>query len=54
MSKEIISPATKIGKLLEDYPELEELLVGLVPKFAALKNPILRKTVAKITSLQQA
>lgn len=49
-----ITPKTKIGELLDNYPELEEVLLQLSSAFASLKNPILRKTVAKVASLQQA
>lgn len=49
-----ITPETKVGELLENYPELEEVLIALAPPFKNLKNPVLRKTVAKITSLRQA
>ena len=48
-----ILPSTKIAALLEQYPELEDLLIGLAPPFQKLKNPILRRTVAKVASLQQ-
>lgn len=56
MKKEnlIISPQTKVGELLDAYPELEKVLFELSPAFAKLKNPILRKTVARIATLQQA
>jgi hypothetical protein len=50
----IISPQTKVGELLDAYPELEKVLFELSPAFARLKNPILRKTVARIATLQQA
>lgn len=50
----IISPKTKVLELIETYPQLEEVLISYVPAFVKLRNPILRKTVAKITSLQQA
>jgi len=50
----IISPKTKVLQLIETYPELEEVLIDYVPAFKKLKNPILRKTVAKIATLQQA
>lgn len=53
-TKLIINPKTKVLKLIETYPELEEVLIGYVPAFQKLKNPILRNTVAKITTLQQA
>ena len=49
-----ITPETKVGALLDSYPQLEELLIKLAPPFAKLRNPILRKTVAKVTSLRQA
>jgi len=52
--KLIISPKTKVLQLIEAYPELEEVLINYVPAFRKLKNPILRKTVAKIATLQQA
>jgi hypothetical protein len=50
----IISPKTKVGELLEAFPELESVLLELSPAFAKLKNPLLRKTVARVASLQQA
>jgi hypothetical protein len=49
----IITPQTKILKVLEAYPELEDLLIAYVPAFKKLKNPVLRNTVAKVTNLQQ-
>ncbi|MDO5665458.1 MAG: DUF1858 domain-containing protein [Bacteroidia bacterium] len=49
-----ITPDTKVSELLKEFPQLEDLLKKFSPAFAALKNPILRKTVAKVTSLQQA
>ncbi len=54
MEKLIITPKTKIYDLLESYPELEDLLISMAPQFQKLKNPILRKTVTKITNLSQA
>lgn len=49
-----IEPSTKVAALLEQYPELEDVLVGLAPPFKKLKNPLLRKSVAKVASLRQA
>lgn len=49
-----ISPQTKVGELLDAFPALEEVLIEISPVFAKLKNPILRKTVAKVATLQQA
>jgi len=45
---------TKISDILDTYPELEKTLFELSPDFAKLKKPILRRTIAKITSVQQA
>jgi uncharacterized protein (DUF2249 family) len=53
-AKLIITPKTKILDLITDYPELEEVLFLMSPAFKQLKNPILRKTVARVTNLQQA
>jgi hypothetical protein len=54
MGKIIISPQTKVGELLEAYPELETVLIRLAPAFSALKNPILKRTVGRVASLSQA
>jgi uncharacterized protein (DUF2249 family) len=54
MEKLIITPKTKIYDLLEAYPELEEILIASAPEFKKLKNPVLRKTIARITSISQA
>lgn len=53
-SKLIITPKTKVLQLIEAYPQLEEVLIAYVPAFEKLKNPLLRKTVAKVATLQQA
>ena len=50
----MITPKTKVGELLEAYPALEEVLIEISPVFAKLKNPVLRKTVARVATLQQA
>lgn len=50
----VVSPETKVGDLLEAYPEAEDVLIELTPRFKALRNPVLRRTVAKVTSLEQA
>ncbi len=53
-NKLIITPKTKVSELLEAYPELEPVLIDIAPTFKKLKNPVLRKTIARVTSLQQA
>jgi hypothetical protein len=50
----LITPETKVGALLEAYPGIEERLIALAPAFAHLKNPVLRKTVARVATLEQA
>lgn len=49
-----ITPKTKVAELLKTYPQLEDLLIEITPVFSKLKNPVLRNTIAKVTSLQQA
>ena len=49
-----ITPDTKVATLLSHYPELEEVLIGIAPPFKKLRNPILRRSVAKVASLRQA
>ncbi len=47
-----ITPETTVHKLLEAYPELEETLIGIAPPFKKLRNPLLRRSVAKVASLR--
>ncbi len=49
-----INPSTKVGDLLDAYPGMDEVLIEIAPAFAKLRNPILRKTVAKLATLEQA
>jgi hypothetical protein len=49
-----ILPSTKVGTLLDRYPQLEDVLIALAPPFRKLKNPLLRKGVARVASLQHA
>jgi carbamoylphosphate synthase small subunit len=44
----------RVGDLLTAYPELESVLIAQAPAFANLKNPVLRRTVAKVATLSQA
>lgn len=50
----VITPETKICDLLQAYPFLEEKLISITPAFSKLKNPVLRKTITRVTSLRQA
>lgn len=54
MKKHPITPKTKVAELLNHYPQLEAELIEIAPEFSKLKNPILRNTVAKVASLEQA
>ncbi|MDZ7358745.1 MAG: DUF1858 domain-containing protein [candidate division KSB1 bacterium] len=49
----LITPETKVGALLDAYPELEQVLIELAPAFKKLQNPILRKTISKVATLRQ-
>jgi hypothetical protein len=49
----MITPQSKILQVIEAYPQLEDVLISYVPAFKKLKNPLLRNTVAKVTTLQQ-
>ena len=49
-----ITPQTRVGELLDAYPQLEEVLIQQAPAFKALKNPILRRTVARVATLEKA
>ncbi|MCU0646191.1 MAG: DUF1858 domain-containing protein [bacterium] len=54
MSEKIaITPETKISVLLDHYPQLEDVLIDMAPAFKKLRNPILRKTIAKVATLRQ-
>ena len=37
-----ITPETKVGEMLEAYPQLEEVLLEISPTFRKLRNPVLR------------
>ena len=49
-----VNPKTKIDELLKQYPFLEDFLITLSPKFKGLKNPIMRKTMGKVATLEMA
>ena len=49
----IITPKSKLMNVLDEYPQLEDRLIEYIPAFKELKNPILRKTIARIATLQQ-
>jgi hypothetical protein len=47
-----ITPSTTVHRLLEAYPELEDVLIGMAPPFKKLKNPMLRRSVAKVATIK--
>lgn len=48
-----INASTRLFDLLAEYPNLEEKIVGIAPPFAKLKNPVLRRTVGKLATLEK-
>jgi hypothetical protein len=49
-----IAAGTKVAALLSDHPELEDLLISMSPAFIKLRNPVLRRSVARVATLRQA
>ena len=47
-----ITPSVTVHALLEAYPELEEVLIGMAPPFKKLRNPLLRKSVARVATIE--
>jgi hypothetical protein len=47
-----INPSVTVHALLEAYPELEEVLIAIAPPFKKLKNPFLRRSVAKVATIK--
>jgi hypothetical protein len=48
-----IGPETTVGALLTAFPELEGVLIDMASAFAKLRNPVVRRTVAKVAKLEQ-
>jgi DUF438 domain-containing protein len=49
-----VSKKTKVGELLDVYPELLTFLLEKSSHFNRLNNPVMRKTVAKVATLEHA
>jgi hypothetical protein len=49
-----IDGKTKLESLLRSYPFLLDFLIGWAPKFEKLRNPLLRNTVGRLATLEQA
>jgi DUF438 domain-containing protein len=48
-----LSPGTKVDDLLRVYPFLMDFFLEKSPKFKHLSNPIMRKTIGKVATLNQ-
>jgi len=48
-----ITSQTKLFDLLEAYPQLESQIMNIAPPFQNLKNPVLRRTVGKLATLEK-
>ncbi len=48
-----ITGRSKLLEVLKAYPALEDKIIALAPPFANLKNPILRRTVAQLATLEK-
>ncbi len=49
--KPVITPKTKVLQLIEAYPQLEEVLIALVPVFRKPPNPLPRRLAEEDTRL---
>ncbi len=49
-----ITPKSKIQDILNHFPQLEEEIIRSAPPFENLRNPLLRRTVARLATLEQA
>lgn len=49
----LIHPGARLAPILDAYPALEEVLFGLSPAFQRLKNPVLRRTIGRVATLEQ-
>jgi len=48
-----ITSQTKLFDVLEAFPELEEQIIKIAPPFKNLRNPVLRKTVGKLSTIEK-
>lgn len=47
-----INAKTKLSDLLTAYPQLEDKIIMAAPAFRNLRNPVLRKTVGRVATLE--
>lgn len=50
----MITAQTRISEVLQEHPELLPVLISASPAFEKLKNPMLRKVMPKLVTVQQA
>lgn len=48
-----ITGRSKLLEVLKAYPQLEEQIIAVAPPFKNLRNPILRRTVAQLATVEQ-
>jgi hypothetical protein len=48
-----ITSHSKLLDLLNEYPSLEEKIIAIAPPFKNLQNPILRRTVGQLATLEK-
>ena len=49
----LIYSGARLAPILDSYPALEEVLFGLSPAFQRLRNPVLRRTIGRVATLEQ-
>ena len=49
-----IIPETILAEMLEQFPNVEAKLIELIPALQTFKNPVLRNSIAKVTTVKQA
>ncbi len=49
-----LNASTKIDELLKEFPFLTEFLISRSPKYKLLQNTVMRKTVGRVATLNQA
>lgn len=49
-----ILPKTKLFEIFKNFPELEEKVMEIAPPFRNLTNPVLRRTVGKLATVEKA
>lgn len=48
-----ITSKSKLFDVLKEYPDLEDKIINIAPTFKNLKNPVLRRTVGQLATLDK-